>query len=599
MFAARCAHVHPEGGWCCLATALVPWFVACSAHCPGLRHPAAIVAWHLLVCLGCGRRRDSLACLVACLPWFRPRVLWASAPRGPFPPVFFSVATFVFLFFSSRPPFPLSPDPGPPFFCFFFFPLCAPLLSLAFSGSGPGCRGPWRCVVLPPLFFSSPGLPVFLFVSSRPPFPLSPALPLFFGVLLLPPPGVCLAGLPLFGSGCPPAVFFFAWPLAAPAAPTPGVCFAVVVAAARCSVFFLRYCAVVCLLGVRRQCPPFAPLPLCCACAALCCRASPRRVALLSVVLRWSGVLQCCVAVFFAAGRAVVPRLALLWAARCFAVFVGAAFSVLCCAFGCCCVLRRVSGHAVRLRWSRCGLLSGFGLRCCVLCCGVSLGAVLRVFSPSVVLLCAVLFGFVRLVPLLVVPCPLALPVALGSCAFLCFVVFSCAVCFVLCVFCRGVLVRAVGRRCALYCVLSGVSCCGFPVLSAPCGAALRCAGSFALCCWCGLRWCWRLVLWCAALCCAVFLGVLWCGAGSGCLRFSSGGVFWCLCPCLAAWPGSLWLARFAVVPCSSVLCSGVLCCRVVLCCRALLSVCGAVCAWSVRSPLKTAAITVKCFFPK
>ena len=46
----------------------VPWFVAGCASCPGLRHLVAVVAWHLSVCLGCGRRRASLAFLVA-LPW--------------------------------------------------------------------------------------------------------------------------------------------------------------------------------------------------------------------------------------------------------------------------------------------------------------------------------------------------------------------------------------------------------------------------------------------------------------------------------------------------------------------------------------------------
>ena len=32
---------------------------------PGLRHPVAVAAWHLSLCRGCGRRRASLACLVA------------------------------------------------------------------------------------------------------------------------------------------------------------------------------------------------------------------------------------------------------------------------------------------------------------------------------------------------------------------------------------------------------------------------------------------------------------------------------------------------------------------------------------------------------
>ena len=50
---------------CCLAPVRVPWFVACCARSPGSWHPAAVAAWHLSFCLGCGRRRASLACLVA------------------------------------------------------------------------------------------------------------------------------------------------------------------------------------------------------------------------------------------------------------------------------------------------------------------------------------------------------------------------------------------------------------------------------------------------------------------------------------------------------------------------------------------------------
>ena len=40
---------------------------------PGLPNPVAVVAWHLFVCLGCGRRRTSLACLVA--PQGAPRLV--------------------------------------------------------------------------------------------------------------------------------------------------------------------------------------------------------------------------------------------------------------------------------------------------------------------------------------------------------------------------------------------------------------------------------------------------------------------------------------------------------------------------------------------
>ena len=56
-----------------LAPCPVPRFVVCCARFPGSRHPVAVVAWHLSSCRGCGRRRASLACLVA------PR--WCAAPR--------------------------------------------------------------------------------------------------------------------------------------------------------------------------------------------------------------------------------------------------------------------------------------------------------------------------------------------------------------------------------------------------------------------------------------------------------------------------------------------------------------------------------------
>ena len=180
--------------------------------------------------------------------------------------------------------------------------------------------------------------------------------------------------------------------------------------------------------------------------------------------------------------------------------------------------------------------------RCCALC---------RPVLCCPVLCCA------RLVPLLVAPCPLALPVALGPCAL------------------RRCVLRCSPALCALCCVCPGVLCCAFPVLSALRGAVLRCAGALALCCSCGACRCWR--LWCAAVCCAVSCGVPWCGAGSVGPWLFAGGVFRCRCPCLAAWSASLWLVWFAVVPCFPVSCSVVLCCRVVLCCCSLLSFCGAV----------------------
>ena len=216
---------------------------------------------------------------------------------------------------------------------------------------------------------------------------------------------------------------------------------------------------------------------------------------------------------------------------------------------------------------------------CCVPCCAVRgwvlrCAALLRVVSPGVVLSCAVLRSFGAAACCAVPSGAARRPGALCSAA-LCFAVFPRAVCSVLCVFCRGAVVRAVVRRSALCCVCPGVLCCAFPVLSALRGAVLRCAGALALCCSCGACCCWR--LWCAAVCCAVSCGVPWCGAGSVGPWLFAGGVFRCRCPCLAAWSASLWLVWFAVVPCFPVSCSVVLCCRVVLCCCSLLSLCGTV----------------------
>ena len=140
---------------------------------------------------------------------------------------------------------------------------------------------------------------------------------------------------------------------------------------------------------------------------------------------------------------------------------------------------------------------------CAVLCC-VSLGAVLRGAAArcaDLVLCCCLEGCFVALVwcrcllccALWRCPSPWG-PVLCGP--VLCGVPPRCVLCGV-CVF-RGVLVRAVVRRSALCCVCPGALCCAFPVLSALCGAVLRCAGALALC---G---------------CALFFGVLWCDGRSG-----------------------------------------------------------------------------------
>ena len=195
---------------------------------------------------------------------------------------------------------------------------------------------------------------------------------------------------------------------------------------------------------------------------------------------------------------------------------------------------------------------------CCAVLCVPGCGAAPRCCPLCRPMLCCYVFCcFVALVW-----CRCLLCRALWRCprpgalcfAALCFAVFPRAVCSVLCVFCRGVVVRADVHRSALCCVCPSVLCCVFPVASALCSAVLRCAGALALCCSSGACCCLRLVLWCAAVCCAVSPGVLWCGAGPDGPWLSAGGVFRCRCPSLAAWSASLWFVWFAAVPCLPVL---------------------------------------------
>ena len=246
--------------------------------------------------------------------------------------------------------------------------------------------------------------------------------------------------------------------------------------------------------------------------------------------------------------------------------------------------------------------------RCCVpcavrpwvRCCA----ALLRVVSSGVVLSCAVLRSLGAAaccaVPSGAARCPRAL-----CSAALCFPVFPRAVCSVLCVFCRGAVVRAAVRRSALCCVCPGVPCCAFPVLSALCGAVLCCAGALALCCSCGACCCWRLVLWCAVVrfwvwwpvvvcwwrvpvpvslsgrvVCFPVVGVVCCGALLSCVVF-----------CGAV------LSRGALLLCSAVVlrcCWGLLCppvgCRAVLCCAV-----GWLCCFLPRCGVRV----LSCSFPR
>ena len=444
-------------------------------------------------------------------------------------------------------------------FCVSRFSLL-PLRALFFSLSS-SCVRP-RCVWLS--LVSSPGCPgpwrcvLFLLWASR-----CPALGALSSCVCV-PPGRWL----LPGGYCPPP-------------PPPFV--------SRC---FCRCCSVICSFFfpfvVRPRClwlslvsGPRCPGPRRCALFALLasCFSAPRALSPLSCFPpgRWLLPGGCC------------PPFTLL----CLALFVAAAGCCVPCAVLCCVSLGAVLRRAA----------ARFAARCCaVVCCVVFL----RSFGATAC--CAVPSSAAR--------CPAAL-----SFAALCFAVFPRAVCSVLCVFCRGVVVCAVVRRCALCCVcpgmlsLSGRVVC-FPVAGVVCcGALLPCVvfcgavlsrGAVQLCSAVLLRCCWCLlcppVACCAVLCRAV---------GWLCFFLPGGGVrvLWCSFPpavcSLSSAPYALrCLAVLAVVPCFSVSCAVALCCLVVLCCRVLLSFCGAICAsfallWPVvwRRAVRCCAVGCRCCF--
>ena len=590
------------GVWvgCCLAPVRVPWFFACCARSPGLWHPAAFAAWHLSVCRGCGRRRASLACLVA--PRGAPRLVRSgrsrcsgrlSRRRGAFPhPGSLRPRLYWAAARGTRRPAEnrahcacrwLPPRQGR--WALRVVPVRGPAMGLSLagpSGVGLGLRAlRWLACADPvtdasgfpyrPSFDGGLGRCTGAVSCGRRHLPLRVGgrharVPCVFACACF-PGRVGRAGLPgafWCASPFPLAAlsFCFAWP--PPGWGCPSLfrccCLSSLVAFLGLPLLGSR---LVCVLRLAVGCslvvaPPPRP-PLCLGFSSPACglvffffffffsfflRAPPLSPAFSGFRPRvpWASALALFVllAFRFSALRASVPLSCFplgCWLLPrgccppppplCPAVFVPAAR---------CCVPCRAVRPPVRC---------GAAPRCCALC---------RPVLCWRVLCCA------RLVPLLVAPCPLALPVALGPCAL------------------RRCVLRCSPATCAL-CVLSwrGGACCAFPVLSVLCGAVLRCAGASALCCSCGACCCWRLVLWCAAVCCAVSCGVPWCGAGSGGPWLSAGGVFQCRCPCLAAWSASLGLVWFAVVPCFPVSCSVVLCCRVVLWCCALLSCCGAV----------------------
>ena len=213
----------------CGAPHLFPWRVLLRSLFarppPGWGRP-----FSLFVCSGCLRRSFSWGPCRPLLvvppppspPFFfsfvRPRCLWRSVFSGPgclgpwrllvSPPLFFFLLLLAPFFF-----FP------PPLAIFFWRPRC--LLRSVFSG--PGCLGPWRLLVSPPPFFpffsSSPGFLFFVpVVSGVPCVPARGALGL--GALLsplLPPP--CCFFLPVFF-----LLFFFFRPCLAGGKCGAGVC---------------------------------------------------------------------------------------------------------------------------------------------------------------------------------------------------------------------------------------------------------------------------------------------------------------------------------------------------------------------------------------
>ena len=142
--------------------------------------------------------------------------------------------------------------------------------------------------------------------------------------------------------------------------------------------------------------------------------------------------------------------------------------------------------------------------------CAVSLGAVLRRLAPPcVVLLSAVLFCFARLMPLLAVSCPRALPVALGSCAYRRCVLWCFPALCALCCVCVALVWWCVLLFAAVLCAVVVPGCLAVRSLSSPLSKVLCCAVLVRLrcavrvvCTVCVLPWCGGACC-CSLLCCA------------------------------------------------------------------------------------------------
>ena len=657
------AGVCDVGVWvaCCLAPVPVPWFVACCAHCPGLRHRVAVVAWHLSVCRGFGQRRASLACLVA------PR--WCAAPR---PVRLLSVLRLAF-----PTPWCLSPSRGlapldllggcaghveagrePGSLCLLFAPAEAGALgslrvvpvqgsamglSLAGpSGVGLGLRAlRWLACVDPvtdasgfpyrPSFDGGLGRCTGAVSCGRRHLPLRvggrhPWVPRVCACACFAWPG--RAGRP---PGCVLVRHFFLWPLC------PCSLFSLlrawVALFAVCFFFLPPFGCPRCLrrsvfsgpgcLGPWRlvRPPPFFFRPPPFFCSLVFCSL---RFCLLFFSSALFVVLFCFFLGFFFSGCAVRCRFVCLWL---WVVLVcGTVGAAVCGAF---CVL--------------CGMLVlgwDFVPCCPARCCAWSCLAVFVVFCCRV-LLCSLLVFFLPCsVPFRGGPSCFGLCGARPWCVLLFGVALSrCVLVLASVPLCRLVLCRAMVRLLLPCCVVCFVAVLGS-----------RLASSAAVACCCALSVLGRGAVSscrdacgpCAVVPCAVFLGaslfaapLVWCCVGvpvsllsvrCSLAPLALAGVVCCclLCSgvCCWAWLSSVvswWLpvSRFGGAvpvwpsgspPCglvwcvsvlrSAVLCSVVLCCRVVVCCRALLSVCVVACACCLFPGAALFAVCVLVSFP-
>ena len=204
-----------------------------------------------------------------------------------------------------------------------------------------------------------------------------------------------------------------------------------------------------------------------------------------------------------------------------------------CCAPGCAAAPCRCASHRPALYCIvPCCVVSVVCCRC-LLCC--ALGRCPSPWGPvpSPAVFCGVSRRCVRCAVFV-------LPWCVGEC-------YCLPPCFVLCVS-WGVVLR-------LLCPLGSVSCCG----------ALCWCACIVLFMWSGLFVVPGAVVRCGVWCCFLWCSVVLC---------------WVWLPAVVLWLRvSVSVPLSGRVACSPALCSVVLCCCVVLCCRALLSVCGAVCA--------------------